>query len=92
MINVIPILIHSADILLQFLDTGAKICQCDIHARVANQQKVKSLLLLLMLDDGGTFDGCRLHQLFVFQENATINDFPETEYYPRVCSSLLHCV
>ena len=22
---------------------------------------------------------------FHFQENATINDFPETEYYPRVC-------
>ena len=49
MTNVILILIHSADILLQFLDTGAKICQCDIHAKVANQQKVKCLLLLLML-------------------------------------------
>ena len=49
MTNVILILIHSADILLQFLDTGAKICQCDIHAKVANQQQVKCLLLLLML-------------------------------------------
>ena len=48
MTNVILILIDSADILLQFLDTGAKICQCDIHAKVANQQKVKSLLLMLV--------------------------------------------